>query len=139
MTDRPDLLETLGDQAAVNRAEKIAVLNDQLRKCYTQGTAQPKHSTILFAGDLGNELGNTFLTDRLDLQNKILAAVANFGPFTEDNDPWGERDGGGFELDGESYRWKIDYYDLAREYGSEDPADPEQTHRVLTIFYSRDY
>lgn len=35
--------------------------------------------------------------------------------------------------------FKIDYYDLELEYGSEDPADPEQTVRVLTVMLPSDY
>ena len=35
--------------------------------------------------------------------------------------------------------WKIDYYDLAMERVSENPADPTQTTRVLTISYAEDF
>jgi hypothetical protein len=31
------------------------------------------------------------------------------------------------------YFWKIDYYDLAGECGSSDPANPAVTRRVLTV------
>lgn len=34
---------------------------------------------------------------------------------------------------------KIDYYDLACEYGSEDPADAAMTTRVITILLPEDY
>lgn len=34
---------------------------------------------------------------------------------------------------------KIDYYDENREYGSEDPADPEKTRRVITLMLPSDF
>jgi len=34
---------------------------------------------------------------------------------------------------------KIDYFDPALEYGSEDPADASITRRVLTIMAREDY
>ena len=52
-------------------------------------------------------------------------AVQSFSNFTKDNDPHGEHDFGSFEIEGETYFWKIDYYDLAMQFGSENPADPE--------------
>lgn len=66
-------------------------------------------------------------------QIEIVAKVRAFEDFSDDNDPHGEHDFGSFEHGGETIFWKIDYYDAALEQGSEDPADAEETARVLTI------
>jgi Protein of unknown function (DUF3768) len=55
------------------------------------------------------------------------------------NDPHGEHDFGHFEIAGQKFFWKIDYYDAAMEFGSEDPADPTKTTRVLTIMLASEY
>ena len=65
--------------------------------------------------------------------------VVTFDEFTEDNDPYDEHDFGSFELCGRKFFWKIDYFDRAMEYGSEDPSDPKQTTRVMTVMLASEY
>jgi len=69
--------------------------------------------------------------------SEIFVAVQNFDKFTEDNDPYGERDFGSFAVAGNKVLWKIDYYtkDLS---GGCDPLDPE-CRRVLTIMLAEEY
>jgi len=62
----------------------------------------------------------------------ILDAVHTYDQFDEGIDPYGEHDMGRFMVDGESYYWKIDYYDRHLEFHSPNPADPKVTVRVLT-------
>ncbi|MGH1416332.1 MAG: DUF3768 domain-containing protein [Pelagimonas sp.] len=69
----------------------------------------------------------------------VLAAVAQFDTFTEDNDPYGDHTFGAFEVAGEKLFWKIDLYDTAYHYGSEDPANPTATRRALTIMLRSEY
>ena len=67
-----------------------------------------------------------------------LIEVARFDRFTADNDPYGEHDFGSFDLVGRKFFWKVDYYDATMEFGSEDPADPTKTTRVLTLMLAED-
>jgi hypothetical protein len=105
--------------------KRIAELNDLCRKA--MGLA-----------------GRVFQTDGITalppgVQSAIREKVELFDSFTDDNDPHGEHDFGSFEHNGERIFWKIDYYDRACEFGSEDPADPTKTTRVLTIMLADEY
>lgn len=72
-------------------------------------------------------------------QSRIRELVELFDTFTEDNDPHGEHDFGAFVHNGRRVFWKIDYYDINYQYGSESPEDPKQTRRVLTIMLAEEY
>lgn len=72
-------------------------------------------------------------------QTEVLKAVITFDNFTPDNDPHGEHDFGNFDLFGYRFFWKIDCMDLNYEYGSENPADPDQTARLMTIMLASEY
>jgi hypothetical protein len=108
-----------------SRAKRIADLNDNFRKRLVTGGR-----TYMTAGV--NAKGAEFVS-------KALAKVIAFDDFNADNDPHREHDFGSFELDGEKLFWKIDYYDLAAEFGSEDPTDPKKTLRVLTVMLAEEY
>jgi hypothetical protein len=75
----------------------------------------------------------------IDTKARVLSAAQSFDNFSKDNDPHGEHDFGNFEIEGEVYFWKIDYYALGLTTGSDDPADPEKTTRVLTIMHASEY
>jgi len=72
-------------------------------------------------------------------QSAIREKVETFDDFTPDNDPYREHDFGAFEHNSEKIFWKIDYYDATLTYGSEDPSDPKQTVRVVTIMLASEY
>tara|TARA_R110000868_G_scaffold162329_12_gene393508 strand:+ start:32989 stop:33330 length:342 start_codon:yes stop_codon:yes gene_type:complete len=69
----------------------------------------------------------------------VICAMRDFDDFTPENDPYGDHDFGRIELGDTTILWKIDYYDENREFGSDDPADPEQTTRVLTLMLAQEY
>jgi hypothetical protein len=103
---------------------RIRELNDNLRGTFTGGR-------VVMTDGVGalpeNELA------------QLLERVRRFDEFTRDNDPHGEHDFGSFELAGQTYFFKLDYYAPDMEGGSEDPADPEKTTRVLTIMRADEY
>jgi len=112
------------NKLANGRAQRIRVLNDNFR-------------STLIGGTVVLTQGLSELT--IDVRAKALLMVKAFKDFTADNDPYGEHDFGHFEIAGDTFYWKIDYYDLHCRYGSDDPADPEKTTRVLTIMLAAEY
>jgi hypothetical protein len=106
------------------KTDRIRVLNDNFRSTFIGG------QVVMTAGV--NELP-------MDVKANALLMVKSFNEFTRDNDPYGEHDFGIFEVAGETLYWKIDYYDADRQFGSEDPSDPEKTTRVLTIMLAWEY
>jgi hypothetical protein len=74
-----------------------------------------------------------------DVKALVMRRVATFSDFNADNDPHGEHDFGSFTLANRKFFFKIDYYDAKMVFGSEDPADPERTTRVLTIMLTKEY
>ena len=100
--------------------------------------------------ELNDVLRTTFLTGRVlmtegvralpdALQSSIVAAVQTFKAFTPDNDPHGEHDFGAVTIEGLKVFWKIDYYAQDMMHGSEEPSNPKQTRRVLTIMLAGEY
>ena len=78
-------------------------------------------------------------TSRRRRKARVLLAVQSFSNFAKENDPYGEHVFGNFEIEGETYFFKVDYYSPDMEGGSEDSADPSVTTRVLTIMCADEY
>lgn len=70
---------------------------------------------------------------------EICKLVSMFNDFNEDNDPYHEHDFGSLEFEGAKIFWKIDYYAPDLKQGSENPADPSITARVMTIMLAEEY
>ena len=73
------------------------------------------------------------------VQAMAIREIERFDGFDFGNDPHGEHDFGSFDLAGGKFFWKIDLYDSTLEFGSEDPADPTKTTRVLTLMLAAEY
>ncbi len=112
------------DEARAEYRAKVTALNDAFRKTFSGG------KVFLTAGVSALPI---------DVCALALLKVALFKDFDEDNDPWGEHDFGAFKLEERTFFWKIDYYDKAMKFGSEDRADPEKTTRVLTLMLADEY
>jgi hypothetical protein len=112
------------DIGGVDLMNKIAQLNDEFRTSLRGGRVLMTAGVQACGPDV------------------IAVAVTRTREFTEfdgDNDPHGEHDFGSFQIVGHKFFWKIDYYDRSMEFGSEDPADPAKTMRVLTIMLASEY
>src|SRR3954454_11600147 len=102
----------------VDKTKRVRELNDAFRRTFTGG------QVMLTSG-----------VDALphDVKAKVLQAVRSFDAFDNGNDPHKEHDFGAFDMEGEKFFFKVDYYAPDMQGGSEDPADPKVTTRVLTI------
>jgi hypothetical protein len=108
-----------------NPSRKIAQLNDAFRQSMGRG------------GRVYMTRGIQNLPEEDRLQ--VFHLVRTFNDFSEGNDPYGEHDFGAFDFKAEMIFWKIDYYDQEMQHGSEDPADPEKTMRVMTVMMAYEY
>lgn len=116
--------------SAPSTTGQVAALNDRLR------------TSLGFITGSGLMVMTRGISElETDLQISVLSKVRTFGSFTADNDPYGEHDFGAVTVDGVGkVFWKIDYYaDDRCECGSEDPADPEKSFRVMTIMLASEY
>ena len=106
------------------RQDRIRALNDRFRQTFAGGR-------ILITPGVGALPG--------EVQMDVLNRVRTFDAFTPGNDPYGEHDFGSIEMPEARVFWKIDSYAPDMVHGSDDPADPAKTCRVLTIMLAEEY
>jgi len=106
--------------------ERVRDLNDRFRK-----TLDPMLGRMMLTAGVDGL--------PIDVRAMAIRKVVTFDAFSADNDPHGEHDFGSFDLAGDKFFWKIDYYDRNLEFGSDDPADPAKTTRVLTLMLAEEY
>jgi hypothetical protein len=131
--------EAAGEEPPANFQEELARLTTSLQG---QQRALIRALNDRFRSTLSG--GRVLLTQGVSGKGQgfvaaALAAVKAFTAFTPDNDPHGEHDFGSLSIEGTKLYFKIDYYDAAEQFGSEDPADPSMTTRVLTILLPEEY
>lgn len=115
----------LEEFAANEQKNRIVILNDHFRRTGIGGK-------IVMTRGIAN-LGKETVTN-------IINAMREYSAWNKDNDPYEEHDFGVITLaDSRKVFFKIDYYDKQLEFGSEDPADPEKTTRVLTLMLAEEY
>jgi hypothetical protein len=103
---------------------RISALNDELRRFGRGGRVMITSGT--------QALGTEGVA-------RVLAAVAGFDAFTDDNDPHSEHDCAILTVDGLRVMFKVDYYDRDLTYHSPDPSDPTVTKRVMTVMLASEH
>jgi hypothetical protein len=106
------------------KTARIRALNNALRRCGRGGR-------IMITAGL-ETLGSETIA-------RVLAAVAAFDNFSDDNDPYGEHDCAILRVDAVRVLFKIDYYDRTLTAHSDDPSDPAVTERVMTVMLAEEY
>jgi Protein of unknown function (DUF3768) len=115
---------TMTNVATLKTSTRIRVLNDNFRSTFLGG------QVVMSVGVVDLPMG---------VRAQAVVKVQNFAEFNEGNDPYGEHDFGSFKIAGETFFWKIDYHNKQMTGESEDPSDPEETARVLTIMLAGEY
>jgi hypothetical protein len=103
----------------MDRRDKIVALNDQLRTTFKGGRVQMTRNVY-------------DLDDRL--RGRALCVLARYNRF----DPVSEHDYGVFIFAGFAFEWCIEYRGKDGVDHSPDPADPDRTMRVLTLYVTED-
>ena len=106
------------------RTERIRQLNDAFRRSLSGGRVMMTQGIAA----LSNE--------RIA---RLMQIIRTYDRFDHANDPHGEHDFGAFEDGGDRFFFKIDYFDPGLVYGSDDPADPGKTIRVMTVMLASEY
>ena len=99
----------------MDRRAKIVALNDQLRTSFKGGRVQMTPSVY--------ELDARW-------RGRALSVLARYDKFHPDS----EHDWGTFIFAGFSFEWRIEYRGKDGTGISPDPADPDKTLRVLTLY-----
>jgi hypothetical protein len=99
----------------MDRRAEIIALNDRLRTSFKGGRVQITKSVYE-------------LDDRL--RGRALSVLARYDKFH----PESEHDWGTFIFAGFSFEWRIEYRGKDGTGISPDPADPDKTFRVLTLY-----
>ena len=126
---------------AREQTTRIARLNDMARQA--MGVACTAVATVGFRSLSASD------------QSSVRELIETYDAFDEDNDPHGERDFGCVYQLGDGrwtterprlrddecgqVFWKLDYYDRAMRFSSEDAANPAVTRRVLTVMLADEY
>lgn len=114
----------------IDQLSRTAALNDRVR----QGL-DPRARIVITAACAAALTDGDSLQETVGIYGDLLMAIdrCNFAP-----DECVERRRGEVTFRGQQIRFAIDYYDLSIEWGSENPADPAVTTRVMTIMLPED-
>lgn len=111
----------------INTTATIANQNDAFRALILGG-GHPVFRGLVFHTHGVVAVGVEFIL-------RAMLAVSLDANFSTDNDPYGDHTFGVVTISGTKLFWKIDLFaDDSLTYGSEQPDDPDQTFRVLTIY-----
>lgn len=116
------------ETAAETRVEAIARLNDRCRQGFDRTARITVTRTCLATLSTGT------LASEAVAQARLLQELRRHS-FTADCP---KRDRGSFMVDQTTVFFRIDYFDAALEWGSEDPANASLTTRVLTLMLRED-
>jgi hypothetical protein len=108
----------------MDKTARIRELNDSLRTTFTGGRIM-----------LSTGVAALSQAD----QAAVLEKVRTFDAFDYGNDPHREHDFVSVEHNGQKFFAKIDYYTPDLCAGSEEPSDPAQTTRVMTVMRADEY
>lgn len=109
----------------MTRTKSIATLNDEFRK-HPAG-----HGKIVYSRGVQSR-GLVFIA-------KCLRMIAAFNAFTPENNPSGERNIIGLEVDDVWVIFQIEYRAVGEEGSSPDPSDPAVTIRVGTLMLDTEF